>query len=187
MRRALPALVFAASAAVFLTTACSTVGALLGPSVISFTQAQMQERLVKRFPRDYKKLGGLVTLTLMNPRLSIPPGERRLHVDFDVAAAALGQASRTPNGSFTLTSSLRYDPSTRGLHLYEPRLENVEVGPLGGRMGDSLRSALNDWLSDWSQKEPIYQFDDSLIGRLGARRVEGTKIEDGKVVVNLGE
>ncbi|TZF85364.1 DUF1439 domain-containing protein [Cognatilysobacter lacus] len=187
MRRSLPALVFAASAAVFLGTACSTVGTLLGSDTISFSQPQIQARLAKGFPRDYQKLGGLVTLTLMNPRLSIPAGERRLRVDFDFAAGALGHASRTPDGSFTLTSSLRYDPATRGLHLYEPRIESVEAGALGGRMADTFRSALNDWLSDWSQKEPIYRFDDSLIGRLGARRVEGTKIEDGQVVVKLGE
>lgn len=187
MRRVLPAFVFVASAALFVTTACSTVGALLGADAITFSQPQLQEKLVKRFPRDYSKLGGLVTLTLMNPRLSIPAGERRLRVDFDVAAGALGHASRTPEGLFTLTSSLRYDPATRGLHLFEPRIDNVEVGALGGRMGDTLRSALNEWLSDWSQKEPIYQFDDSLIGRLGARRVEGTKIENGQVVVKLGE
>lgn len=187
MRRALPALAFAASAALFLTTACSTVGALLGSDTITFGESQLQQKLVKRFPRDYPKLGGLVTLTLMNPRLSIPPGERRLRVDFDMAVGALGHASRNPDGSFTLTSALRYDPATRGLYLFEPRIDNVEVGSLGGRMNDTLRSALNEWLSDWSQKEPIYQFDDSLIGRLGARRVEGTKIQDGQVVVQLGD
>ncbi|GAB6196642.1 DUF1439 domain-containing protein [Lysobacter xanthus] len=187
MRRALPALVFAASAAVFLTTACSTASALLFRDSISFTQPQLQEKLVRGFPRDYKKLGGLVTLTLMNPRLSIPAGERRLKVDFDMAVGALGHAARSPEGSFTLTSALRYDPATRGLHLFEPRIEDVEVGALGGRMGDSLRGALNEWLSDWSRKEPIYEFDDSLIGRLGARRVEGTKIQDGQVVVQLGD
>ncbi|AXK71433.1 DUF1439 domain-containing protein [Lysobacter sp. TY2-98] len=187
MRQAVPALVFAASAALFLTSACSTVGALLGSDTIAFSQQQIQQKLTKKFPHDYSKLGGLVTLTLMNPRLSIPPGERRLQVEFDVAAAALGQPSRTPDGSFTLSSALRYDPATRGLHLFEPRIEKVEVASLGGRMGDTLRSALNDWVSDWAQKEPVYQFDDSLIGRLGARRIEGTKIQDGQVVVQLGE
>lgn len=187
MRRALPALVFAASAALFVTTACSTVGALLIGDTVTFSQQQIQERLVRRFPRDYKKLGGLVTLTLMNPRLSIPPGERRLRVDFDMAVGALGHAARTPEGSFTLTSALRYDPATRGLHLFEPRIDNVEVGALGGSMNDTIRGAVNDWLSDWSQKEPIYEFDDSLIGRMGARRVEGTKIQDGQVVVQLGD
>ena len=187
MRRVLPVLAFAASATLFVTTACSTVGSLLVRDSMSFTEKDIQERLVRQFPRDYKKLGGLVTLTLMNPRLTLPPGERRLRVEFDMAIAALGHAARTPEGSFTLTSALRYDPATRGLHLYEPRIDEVEVGPLGGRMNDTIRSAVNDWLSDWSQKEPIYEFDDSLIGRLGARRVEGTKIQDGKVVVQLGD
>ncbi|HEY4582509.1 MAG TPA: DUF1439 domain-containing protein, partial [Lysobacter sp.] len=183
MRRALPALAFAASAALFLTTACSTVGLLMGSDTLSFSQQDIQQRLVKRFPRDYQRLGGLVTLTLMNPRLSIPPGERRLRVDFDMAVGALGHAARTPEGSFTLTSALRYDPATRGLHLFEPRIEDVQLTTLGGRMNGTLRGAVNEWLSDWSQKEPIYEFDDTLIGRLGARRVEGTKIQDGQVVV----
>ncbi|GGZ54152.1 hypothetical protein GCM10008101_04150 [Lysobacter xinjiangensis] len=187
MRRALPAFVFAASAALFLTTACSTVGLLLGSDTVSFSQQEIQQRLVKRFPRDYQRLGGLVTLTLMNPRLSIPPGERRLQVEFDMAVGALGHTARTPEGSFTLTSALRYDPATRGLHLFEPRVENVQLATLGGRMNDTLRGAVNEWLSDWSQKEPIYEFDDTLIGRLGARRVEGTKIQDGQVVVQLGD
>lgn len=187
MRRTLPALAFAASATLFLATACSTVGALMGARTFTFSEQQLQQKLAQRFPRDYRKLGGLVTLTLMNPRLSIPPGERRLRVDFDVALGALGRAGRTPEGAFTLSSALRYDPATRGLHLFEPHIENIEVGALGGRMGDSLRGALNEWLADWSQKEPVYEFDDTLIGRLGARRVEGTKIQDGQVVVQLGE
>lgn len=187
MRRSLPALAFAASAAMFLVTACSSVGALMGARTLTFSQPQIQQKLAKRFPRDYSKLGGLVTLTLMNPRLSIPPGERRLRVDFDLAVGALGRAGRTPDGTFTLTSALRYDPATRGLHLFEPRIENVEVGALGGRMGDTLRTALNDWLADWARQEPVYAFDDTLIGRLGARRVEGTKIQDGQVVVQLGD
>lgn len=187
MRRPLLGLLFVASAALFVTTACSTAAALLTAKSLTFSQQEIQERLVKRFPRDYERLGGLLTVTLMNPRLSIPPGDRRLRVDFDVALAALGKQSRRPDGQFTLTSSLRYDPATRGLHLYEPRIEDIQVTSLGGRMNDTLRGALNEWLSDWARQEPVYQFDDSLIGRLGSRRVDGTRIENGQVVVLLGE
>lgn len=187
MRRALPALFFVASAAMFVTTACSTVGALLTARTMTFSQQQIQEKLVRRFPRDYERLGGLLTVTLMNPRLSIPQGERRLRLDFDVAVGALGRPGREPDGRFTLTSALRYDPASRGLHLFEPRIDDIEVASLGGRMNDTFRGALNEWLSDWSKNEPIYQFDNSLIGRLGSRRVEGTRIENGQVVVQLGE
>jgi hypothetical protein len=187
MRRPALALFALASATLFVSTACSTVGALLTAKSLTFSQQELQERLVTRFPRDYERLGGLVTIRLMNPRLSIPMGERRLRVDFDMAVGALGKTRSTPDGAFTLTSALRYDPATRGLHLFEPKLENVQVASLGGRMNDTVRGALNEWLSDWSRKEPVYQFDNTLIGRIGARRVEGTRIENGQVLVQFGE
>lgn len=187
MRKVAPYLLFAASTALFLTTACSTVGALLTARSMSFTADELQRKLVTRFPRDYEKLGGLLTVTLMNPRLAIPPGERRLRIDFDVAMGALGGRGRTPEGRFTLTSALRYDPASRSLHLFEPRIEDVEVAVIGGRMNPHFQGALNEWLSDWAKQEPIYQFDNTLIGRMGSRRVEGTRIENGQVVVQLGE
>ncbi|MFC0678852.1 DUF1439 domain-containing protein [Lysobacter korlensis] len=169
-------------------SACSTlnaVGALLGNQV-TFTAPELQQSLDRRFPRDYDKLGGLVSVSLMNPRLSIPPGATRLRLDFDLGIAALGGNSRTPDGRFTLTSALRYDPATRGLHLMEPSIERVDIPSLGGVMNDTARGALNRWLVDYAREEPVYRFDDSLIGRLGSRRIAETRIEQGQVVVHLG-
>ena len=44
-----------------LLPACTTLNALIGNQV-SFTAPQLQAQLDRRFPRDYDKLGGLVTL-----------------------------------------------------------------------------------------------------------------------------
>lgn len=186
MRRALPALVFVASAALFTATACSTVGALLTARTLTFSEQEIQQKLVTRFPRDYERLGGLLTVTLMNPQLSIPAGERRLRMEFDVGIGALGARRSTPDGRFVITSALRYDPASRSLHLFEPRVESVEAAALGGRVNDDIRGALNAWLTDWARNEPVYQFDNTLVGRMGSRRVEGTRIENGQVVVELG-
>ena len=186
MPRPLPTLVFAASAVLLAATACSTVGTLLTAKSVSFSQQQIQQKLSNQFPKDYKKLGGLVTLTLRNPRLTLPPGERRMHIAFDLGVGALGRSSGRSDGSFSLSSALRYDPATRALHLLDPRIEELQLAALDGSLGDTARSALDDWLADWARKEPVYRFDDSLIGRMGARRVEGTRIEDGQVVVELG-
>lgn len=169
-----------------LATACSTVALLAGDS-LTFSERQLQQRLVQRFPRDFEQLGGLVTVTVMNPRLSIPAGQNRLRVDFDLALGALGSRGSSPDGSFTLTSALRYDPDTRGLHLAEPRIEAAQVDGLGGnRMNATIRDTLNRWLADWAREEPVYRFDDDVIGRIGARRVQGATIGNGQVVVNLG-
>lgn len=167
-------------------TACSTVGALLGNEV-TFTQLQLQQSLNRNFPKHYDKLGGLVSMTLLNPRLSIPQGSNRLRLDFDVGLGALGSDSSRPSGHFALTSALRFDPGTRGLHLQEPTIEQVDVPALGGMMNSSARGLINTWLADYARDEPVYRFDNSLLDRLGSRRVGRTDIENGQVVVHLGD
>ena len=96
----------AALLAVFalVLAACSTlgaVGALLGNQV-NFSQPQLQSSLDRNFPKEYDKLGGLVSLTLMNPRLSIPQGSNRLRLDFDVGLGALGSDSSQARGRFVI-------------------------------------------------------------------------------------
>lgn len=171
-----------------LVAGCSTlnaVSALLGNEV-TFSQPQLQQSLNRNFPKQYDKLGGLVSVTLLNPRLSIPPGSNRLRLDFDLGLGALGSDSSRPTGRFALTSALRFDPTTRGLHLQDPSIENVEVPSLGGAMNSSARGLLNSWLVDYARDEPVYRFDNNLLDRLGARRIGSTEIDNGMVVVHLG-
>lgn len=173
--------------AALLIAGCSTlnaVGAMLG-SQVTFTQPQLQQSLNRNFPKQYDKLGGLATLTLMNPQLSIPHGGSRLRLDFDVGFGGAGGDVR-PQGHFALTSALRFDPDTRGLHLQNPTIEEVEVPALGGAMNTTSRQLLNSWLQDYALEEPIHRFDSSLIQRLSGRRISSTEIERGVVVVNLG-
>lgn len=97
-----------------LLAACSSLGgaALFGDSIV-FTAPQLQGQLDRRFPRDYDKLGGLVTLSVLNPRVSIPPGSDRLRLDFDIGFGALGADSRRPAGHIAVSSGLRWNPATR--------------------------------------------------------------------------
>lgn len=177
------------AAAGFALAGCSTLGAvtaLLG-NQINFTAPQLQQSLNRNFPKHYDKLGGLVSMTLLNPRLSIPQGSNRLRLDFDVGLGALGSDSSRPSGHFALTSALRFDTTTRGLHLQNPTIEQVDVPALGGMMNSSARGLINTWLADYARDEPVYRFDNSLLDRLGSRRIGRTDIENGQVVVHLGD
>lgn len=172
------------AAALLTLAACSTlnaVNAYLGNDV-AFTAPQLQQSLNRNFPKRYEKLGGLVAVTLMNPRLTIPDDGDRLRLDFDIALAALGSR---PSGRFTLTSALRYDPASQGLHLRDPRIDYVDVPQLGGLMTGASRELLNAWLGDYANQEPVYRFDNSLLDKLGSRRIGSTQIEHGRVVVHL--
>lgn len=182
MRRYAAILVLACAG---LLAACSSLGSsvLLGRD-ISFTAPQLQAQLDRKFPRDYRKLGGLVSISLLNPRLSLPGGGR-LKLDFDLGIGGMGNTSRNPSGHFALESGLRFDPGTRGLHLDDPRIVAVEMPALGGVMNDSARSMLNSWLVDYAREEPVYRLDDSSYGRIAARRIERVAIESGLVTLQL--
>ena len=172
-----------------LLGACSTlgaIGALLGNEV-TFTAPQLQGYLDRRFPREYEKLGGLVTMSLLNPRLSIPQGSTRLQLDFDIGVGGFGRDSRVPAGHFALQSGLRFDLNTRGLHLDNPAITRVEVPALGGSMNDNARSALNRWLVDYARDEPVYQLDENLLGRMAGRRIGSTSIGNGVVTLHLDQ
>jgi hypothetical protein len=162
-------------------SACSTLG--VGDRV-SFTAAQLQHYLDGRFPRDYDKLGGLVTLTVLHPRLSIPAGSDRLRLDFDVGVGTMGHPTQAPSGHLAIASGLRFDPQTRGLHLDQPTLESAEMPALGA-LGGTGRDLVNRWLADYARNEPVYRFDQNLWERLEARRIAATRIEDGQVVIHL--
>jgi hypothetical protein len=172
-----------------LLAGCSTLntlGAMLG-SQVTFTQPQLQHALNRNFPKEYDKLGGLVALRLNNPTLSIPYDSSRLQLDFDVGLSAMGSSSLATTGHFALSSGLRFDPETRGLHLQDPIIESVDLPALGGAMGGSSRELLNKWLADYARDEPVYRLDSSLLERISARRIDSTAIEHGVVVMNLGE
>lgn len=164
----------------------NTLGAMLG-SQVTFTQPQLQHALNRNFPKDYDKLGGLVSLRLTNPTLSIPYDSTRLRLDFDVGLSALGSDAMTTNGHFALSSGLRFDQGTHGLHLQDPVIESVDVPGLGGVMNGTSRELLSNWLADYAREEPVYRLDSSLLDRISARRIDSTEIERGVVVVNLGE
>ena len=78
-----------------LLSACSSLGAdvLLGRD-IHFSAPQLQAQLDRKFPRDYRKLGGLVNFSLLNPRLTLPGGGR-LQLEFDIGMNGPGGGART--------------------------------------------------------------------------------------------
>lgn len=184
LRRSL--LVLAATALLSGCAALGVVSGLLGNQVM-FTPSQLQGFLDDRFPREYDKLGGLVSLRVLNPRLSIPAGSHRLRLDFDVGIGTPGRDSNVPAGHLALASGLRFDPGTRGLHLDAPTIESLQLPEAGFALGAGGRELVDRWLADYAEREPVYRFDDSLLQRLQSRRIGATTIDNGMVVVHLDQ
>lgn len=185
MRFALRMPVFAVLVAV--VAACSTLGVVTAwlNDQVAFTAPQLQRSLDKRFPRTFDKLGGLVSVTMVNPRLSIPPGDSRLRLEFDLGIGALGSPGN-PTGHLVLASGLRYDPGTQGLHLDHPELLQFELPTSGSLLQGGARGIVNSLLAEYARTEPVYRLDPGLLAKLPAgRRIGDVGIARGVVVVHL--
>lgn len=178
------ALLFATTAALAGCATLDTAKAVL-LNQVSFTPAQLQAHLDRHYPRQYEQLGGLVTLSVMNPQLAIPPDSTRLHLDFDIGIEGLGMRGDRPAGHIALTSGLRYDPRSNALYMEEPELESAELPLLGGRMNATGRDLINGWLRDYARAEPVYRLDPDMQKKLGERRIAGTLIRNQRVVIEL--
>lgn len=183
------AVVVSLALAALAIAGCSTlnaVGAMLG-SQVTFTQPQLQRALDQNFPKDYDKLGGLASLRLNNPTLSIPYDSHRLRLGFKVDAMALGGNVPIASGRILISSGLRFDARTLGLHLQDPVIESFDMPSSGSVLKDSPRELINTWLAQYARDEPVYRLDDSLVQRLLSRRIGSTDIENGVVVMNVSQ
>ena len=183
--RSIRVLIVASLAAVL--AACATLGAVSAwlNDEVSFGAPQLQRYLDGRFPRDFDKLGGLVSVTLANPRLSLPPGERRLRLEFDMGIGALG-GQGAPTGHLALSSGLRYDATTQGLHLTDPELLQFDLPGSGSLLKGGARGVVNSLLAEYARSEPVYRLDPDLLEKLPAgKRIGRVEIDRGRVVVRL--
>lgn len=185
-RRALlrTAVLLAAAATLSACATLDTAKALI-TNQVAFDAEDLQAYLDRQYPRQYDQLGGLLKLNVLNPQVAIPENGTRLHLDFDVSLDGLGLRGDQPTGHIALTSGLRFDPDSDALYMEEPRLETAELPVVGTRMNATGRDLINGWLRDYARKEPVYRLDADAREQLGGRRIAGTLIQNGKVVIKL--
>ncbi|MBA8681818.1 DUF1439 domain-containing protein [Stenotrophomonas tumulicola] len=167
----------------------AAIGAQAAPSIdgrqLSVEAGDVQQYLDGSFPRTQDALGGLVALTMSDPKLSLPAGER-LDLGMDIALATAGGAP-TRLGTVKLSSGLRYDQQTQGFHLQQPTMDEFTPARQGAKLDSRTRSLLNAWLSDYAQREPIYRIDPAVAGLLGALQVQSAQVKDGRLQVTFNQ
>jgi len=173
----------------FLTMLALLVAPMLAsaatPSVLRFDAGQLQAAARAGFPMEESLLEGFASLTLSDPDVRIPtPGERvQLQMNYDIALAT---GERLEYGNVVVSSGLRYDPGTRGLHLVDPQLEHLGTGAGGRGLPGGSREVLQDLIREYARTRPLYQLSaDDLAQVPGTLTAESLRIRDGHVELAL--
>jgi hypothetical protein len=178
---------FQLSALTALAVATASVAA--APQIhghdVSVQAGDVQQYLTGHFPQTHNALGGLIALTVSDPQLSLPPGDR-LHMAFDLAVATAGGAP-SPVGHVSLSSALRYDTAKQGFFLDQPAIEDFKPAHAGARIDGQTRQLVDMWLADYARKQPIYKIEPSLAAVMGAVQVQSASVRDGRLVVTFNQ
>nr|WP_298131239.1 DUF1439 domain-containing protein [uncultured Pseudoxanthomonas sp.] len=154
-------------------------------NVLRFDATQLQAAARSGFPVEHALLEGFASLTLTDPQVRIPvPGERlQLQMDYDVM---LANGDRLENGNVVVSSGLRYDPGTRGLHLVDPQLEHVGTGAAGRGLPGGSREALQQLIREYANSRPLYRLTDEDLAQVpGTLSADSLRIDDGHVELRL--
>ena len=148
-------------------------------------EAEVQRRLERRFPRDFKLRDDTLTVTLSNPQATLPRDQTHLELAFDMHLNVPG-VRRQPQGHFALVSGLRYDPATYSLYLHEPVLTALDL-PLGATLqGEQLKAMSNELLADYARNVPVYTLSEHRRNDIPmGRSIDAVDIENGRIIIRV--
>ena len=115
------------------------------------------QKLLPHFPFQ-KDFAGIGTINAINPKISMAPDINKVRIGLGVQAGlaqGLGKitgipllnqiAGSTHNGQCTLACGLRYDPSTRGIYLKDPVIEQLQLGQIPTQYTNNAQQLLNSF------------------------------------------
>lgn len=153
------------------------------PNQFSFTTAQMQASLDKKFPVDKKYLG-IFDLTITNPKVVTQPETKRLMLSFDAKVYTLGY-DHILNSSVNLTTNLAYDLAKHSVVLKDPRLDKVTFAGLSSGQVEGLNQIVAIMVREQLEGVSIYTFKPEQLRYLGTNvEPESLEITDVGVTVH---
>ena len=173
--------------ATLLLPGCASIGTLSAwmRGEVILTQDDLQRRLERRFPRDFKLKDNAVTLTLSEPQATLArdPDQLVLALDVELKSPAVRVQ---PRGQFALAGGLRYDPATYSLYLHEPSLVTLNLPLVSQLQGDRLKAAGTELLADYARNQPIYQLTERQKQQIPrGRSIDSVDIENGRIIIRL--
>jgi len=162
---------------VLLLSACSS----FVPKEHLIPKAKLVSSLEKKFPMRHEGAGGLVTVVIHSPHVTLMPEQNRLSIK------GLYTANATPleiKGNFVFSSKLTYNKGKRAIFLSDARFDSFE--PSGGFLEQQLRSALNQQVEEFVSDSPVYTFKPDELVILGVKvDVEAIHVVNNGILLKL--
>lgn len=139
--------------AAFLS-ACSSIPFVSGE--VRMSADELTQKMAKRFPME-KSVGGLLDVTLANPRVDLSENDNRITTSFQlVAKMSLGGKSLT--GNLKVSGRPEYVPETRTLFLRDARVDQLRLDNMSDGLSAALGKTVSTVARDALTDRPLHTF-----------------------------
>ena len=171
---------------VLLSSLVGCNASFLQPSTLTFTPAEFQTALARKFPVQ-KQYFGLVDLTVSHPQVSMRPEIKHIAMQFDADVATFG-AKQVLKSKLNITTSLAYNAATRSIVLQDPHLENIDVDGMSNGQVKGLNQMASLLISETLQGASIYTFKPDDLHFAGMKLdPESIEITEQGVVIHIAK
>lgn len=154
------------------------------PSTVTFTAAQLQTALAKKFPIEKQYLN-LIDLTVDHPEVSLSPATNRVIIQLDAGIIMPGHDQQI-QGKLNISSELVYDPGSKSVILKDPRLEAQQIDGVSSVVTQVLNQLAAVVIEEKLDGASVYKFNPDDLRFLGMRLVpERIEITGQGIVIHI--
>lgn len=162
---------------------------------LSFTEAELQEKIDPQFPLEKSK--GPLTLTLDSPEVSLREDVDRIGVKAHAKVSAgmieslLGDAiddvKDMADWTVAIDGRLDYDPETGTLYFVDPVVRDVQIKGLPEAQIGNVTELATELVGNKLGRIKLYTLDESDVKqRLARLSLKSVEVSGGKLLVTLG-
>ena len=141
----------------FLALALTSCGTMpFVPGEFRMSANELTQKMARRFPLE-KSVGGLLDITLSNPRVELSEADNRITASFD-AIVKLPLTRKSLGGSLKISGRPDYIAETRSLILREAKVDQIRMDNMPDGLSGALATAASTVARDVLEDKPLHVF-----------------------------
>ncbi len=137
-----------------LLAACGSLPFVSGE--VRMSADELTQKMARRFPLE-KSVGGLLDITLANPRVDLSEADNRITTNFQ-AMVKLPLTNKTLSGTLKVSGRPEYVPETRALFLRDAKVDQIRIDNMPDGLSAALAKVASAVARDALEDKPLHTF-----------------------------
>ena len=153
--------------ALILLAGCGSLPFVSGE--VRMSADELTQKMARRFPLE-KSVGGLLDITLANPRVDLSEADNRITTNFD-ASVKLLLTNKSLSGTLKVSGRPEYVPETRSLFLRDARVDQIRMDNMPDGLSAALAKAASTVAREVLGDKPLHTFQAEDFTKYGVQYV----------------